>query len=151
MTIVMALAGVAVAVAGCGLAGLAWQVRVQQRAIERVGERLGQLLTGLSILTDTTESGLHDLALEIERTAAVMTKPPRAVAARRISGAARRGHSVQDIAAAEQVSEGEVRLQLALARKAPRSRKAAVTEPAAAAPRAVARTRRAQVAHADVR
>jgi hypothetical protein len=31
-----------------------------------------------------------------------------------VTGAARRGRSVQDIAAAEQVSEGEVRLRLQL-------------------------------------
>ncbi len=148
MTIVLGVTGIVMA---CGLAGLAWQVRAQQRTIDRVGERLGQLLTGISILTDTTESGLHDLALELERTAAAMTKPPRAVAARRISGAARRGHSVQDIAAAEQVSEGEVRLQLALARKTPRARKDAVVAPKVATPRATTRARRDQVAHADLR
>jgi hypothetical protein len=36
----------------------------------------------------------------------------RVTAQRRVRGAAKRGHSVRDIAAAEQMSEGEVRLML---------------------------------------
>ncbi len=59
------------------------------------------------------------MASEIHRLAAGATtddsRPrPRAATQRRIAGAARRGTTVQDIAAAEQMSEGEVRLRLQL-------------------------------------
>jgi len=149
VTIVIAAAGVLMM---GGLAGLAWQVRVQQRSVDRVAERLGQLLTGISILTDTTEGGLQDLARELERRAAEPGKPPRAVAARRISVAARRGRSVPDIAAAEQVSEGEIRLQLALAGKAPRARKPGASAPkATSAARSTGTRTRGEQPHADLR
>ena len=93
----------------------------QQRATERLEDRLGQLLVGISLLTDTTEGGLHDVALEIGRVSATAALKPkaRAAATRRINGAARRGRSVRDIAAAEQLSEGEVRLRLKLADVSP--------------------------------
>jgi hypothetical protein len=44
------------------------------------------------------------------------------VTQRRVAGAARRGHTVQDIAASEQISEGEVRLRLQLDRAATKER-----------------------------
>jgi hypothetical protein len=97
--------------------GLVW-VHVQtQAAIERLDDRLAHLLAGVSLLTDTTEGALRDVAAEITRQGAERETPrPRARAAtqRRVTGAARRGRSVQDIAATEQVSEGEVRLRLQL-------------------------------------
>ena len=108
-----AAAGVLVVLLGL----MAW-VRVQQRAaIERLEDRISHLAAGLSLLTDTTETGLRDVAVELSRLAAAASAgapKPRAVTQRRMAGAARRGRSVQDIAAAEQVSEGEVRLRLEL-------------------------------------
>ena len=79
--------------------------------------RVTQLTAGIALLTDTTEVGLRDVATEIGRLAApTVTAParprPRAVTQRRIAGAAKRGRSVQEIAALEDVSEGEVRLRL---------------------------------------
>jgi hypothetical protein len=78
---------------------------------------MAHLLAGVSLLTDTTEGALRDVAAEITRLAAVKdAKRPgaRAATQRRVAGAARRGRTVQDIAASEQVSEGEVRLRLQL-------------------------------------
>ncbi len=103
------------------LGGLVW-VHVQtQAAIERVDDRMAHLLAGVSLLTDTTEGALRDVAAELTRLGAVKdaSKPRvRAATQRRVAGAARRGRSVQDIAASEQVSEGEVRLRLQLERAA---------------------------------
>ena len=90
----------------------------QHRRLARLGDRLAHLTAGISLLTDTVEGGLRDVAQEIERNNAVQAAPkPKARAAtqRRVSTAARRGRSVQDIAAKEKMSEGEVRLRLQLA------------------------------------
>jgi urease gamma subunit len=77
------------------------------------------LTAGISLLTDTAEGGLRDVAQEVQRLAAtgVKTSKPKARAAtqRRVSNAARRGRSVRDIAATEQMAESEVRLRLQLA------------------------------------
>jgi len=111
------LAGGGVLVAAL-MASFRMQV-VQQRRLARLDERLAHLTAGISLLTDTAESGLRDIALEIQRMAAGQApaaKPKaRAVTQRRVSGAARRGASVRDIAAAEKMSESEVRLRLQLA------------------------------------
>jgi hypothetical protein len=89
---------------------------LQQRRLARLDERLAHLTAGISLLTDTAEGGLRDVAQEIERLAAAngkTSKPKtRAAAQRRVSNAAKRGRSVQDIAAKEQMAESEVRLRL---------------------------------------
>jgi len=90
---------------------------LQHRRIAKLGDRLAQLTAGISLLTDTVEGGMRDVAQEIERLAAAKAAPkPKARAAtqRRLSTAARRGRSVQDIAAKEKMSESEVRLRLQL-------------------------------------
>ena len=93
----------------------------QQRATERLEERLGHLLAGISLLTDTTEGGLRDVALEMSRVSSPAAKPrTRAATARRLSGAVKRGRTVREIAANEQLSEGEVRLRLQLNEGLPR-------------------------------
>jgi hypothetical protein len=63
------------------------------------------------------EGGLQDVAREVGRLgAASAVAAPRARAAtqRRVRTAAKRGRPVTDIAASEQMSEGEVRLMLQL-------------------------------------
>ncbi|HEV8316632.1 MAG TPA: hypothetical protein VGQ10_04450 [Vicinamibacterales bacterium] len=104
-------------VLGVALLTVLWLQLQQQRAIDRLDDRLAHLTAGISLLTDTTESGLRDVAQEIGRLAASSLDKPRVRAARqrRIATAARRGRSVEDIAVTEQVSEGEVRLRLQLA------------------------------------
>jgi hypothetical protein len=95
---------------------------LQQRRLVRLDERLAHLTAGISLLTDTAEGGLRDVAHEVERLASIggkATRPKAKTAAqRRVSAAARRGRSVQDIAAKEQMSEGEVRLRLQLSKAA---------------------------------
>jgi hypothetical protein len=104
---------------------------LQQRRLARLDERLAHLTAGISLLTDTAEGGLRDVAQEIERLAALGAKSskPKARAAtqRRVSNAARRGRSVQDIAAKEKMAEGEVRLRLQIANAAAAREKAHAT------------------------
>ena len=90
--------------------------RRQRRMLERLDERLTHLHAGLTLLTNTTEDGFRGMALHVARLAgATETKAPAVASARqRISAAAGHGRSVQDIAATEQVSEGEVLLHLLL-------------------------------------
>ena len=81
-------------------------------------QRVTRLQEGLNLLTDTTEVGLRQVAAEIERlssAAGTAAAPPTRPTAVRLRTATRRGRSVKEIAAAEQVSEGEVRLRLSLA------------------------------------
>ena len=99
------------------LGAMVWMHVQHQAAIERIDDRMAHLVAGVSLLTDTTEGALRDVAAEIHRLAATPERSsprPRAATQRRIAGAARRGTTVQDIAAAEQISEGEVRLRLQL-------------------------------------
>ena len=90
--------------------------RRQRAAITRLEDRVTHLTAGVSLLTNTTEDGLRGVALEIARLANVADARPKAVThtRERIATAAVSGKSVQDIASAEQVSEGEVRLHLLL-------------------------------------
>ena len=93
-----------------------WALHLRQQArIEKLEGRVANLLAGLSLLTDTTETGLRDVTAEVARLSGSSPKPrARATSSRRINGAARRGQTVQQIAAAEQISEGEVKLRLSM-------------------------------------
>ena len=109
-------AGALVAAAAAAL--MVWRsTRQTTETLAALENRITQLTAGVALLTDTAEVGLRDVATEIGRLAApTVTAParprPRAVTQRRIAGAAKRGRSVQEIAALEDVSEGEVRLRL---------------------------------------
>jgi hypothetical protein len=93
---------------------------LQRRKVRNLDGRVAHLSAAMALLTDTLEGGLHDVAREVSRlsaqpsaAAAVAAAPRhRTTAQRRVRGAAKRGQSVRDIAAAEQMSEGEVRLML---------------------------------------
>ena len=94
---------------------------LQRRRVRSLDGRVAHLSAAMALLTDTLEGGLHDVAREVSRlatssqpsvAAAVAVPRNRTTTQRRIRGAAKRGHSVRDIAAAEQMSEGEVRLML---------------------------------------
>jgi hypothetical protein len=90
--------------------------------LERIDERLNHLCSAMSLLTDSTESGLRDALSEIERLSRTATAPParqRAAVQRRVKGAARRGRTAREIAVAEGVSEGEVRLRLGMLASTP--------------------------------
>ena len=88
-------------------------------AIEARVEKFGDALT---LLTDTTESAFRAVATEMTRQPAVAAKAAPAVSAartRRITRAVTRGATIQQIAAAEEVAEGEVRLRLQMANNEP--------------------------------
>lgn len=92
----------------------------QHRRMAGLGDRMAQLTTVVSLLTDTVETGLRDVAREIERRGRATARPAprpkkRAATERRVATAVRRGRSVAEIAATEQMSEGEVRLRAQLA------------------------------------
>jgi hypothetical protein len=133
----------------------AWRTQVVLTRVRRFEARLGQVCDVLSLLTETTEAGLKSVAGEIERLA--LTDTPARDArrtARRITAAARRGRTVQEIAAEETLSEGEVRLRIHLAEAPPagpaaekrlpdRGGKGQAAETTAAEPRASLSRRRA--------
>ena len=94
-------------------------VWLQRRKVRNLDGRVAHLSAAMALLTDTLEGGLHDVAREVSRLAtqpsaaqAVAAPRHRTTTQRRVRGAAKRGQSVRDIAAAEQMSEGEVRLML---------------------------------------
>jgi hypothetical protein len=86
----------------------------QARRVRRLDARVAQLTAALALLTDTVEAGFQDV---MRQTAPAADKrapaAPRASSTRRrIRSAAKRGRPVEQIAATEQLSEGEVRLML---------------------------------------
>ena len=111
MTLYFVLTGVAVVIVGA----VVW-LHIQQRSVlERLEDRIAHLSAGISLLTDTTETGLRDVAMEIGRLTAMKKAPApksRPRTQRRVARAVKQGRSVRDVAAAEGVSEGEVRLHL---------------------------------------
>ena len=100
--------------------------RRQRAAIARLDERLTHLAAGVSLLTNTTEDGLRSIAMEVARLAGASEQKPSAqlTTRQRIAAAAGHGRSVQDIAASEQVSEGEVLLHLLLDKLKPETSQA---------------------------
>jgi hypothetical protein len=96
-------------------------------AAARLEDKVGHLADALSILTETSEAGFKAIADEMTRrgAAAPAAPAPRSkTPIARIRAAARKGASIAEIAAAEHMSEGEVRLRLHLAdhASAPRRR-----------------------------
>jgi len=114
-------------VAGIGVAAVVQTVLVW-RAMRAVGRlaaietRVEKFGDALTLLTDTTESAFRAVASEMTRKPALSTRTAPAVSAartRRITRAATRGSTTQQIAAAEQVAEGEVLLRLQMANDRP--------------------------------
>jgi hypothetical protein len=97
-----------------GLAQVYFLVRLQRSAMDlmRIEERAGRLDTAVHVLTDTCETGFRSIAREIGRTPIEMSPSPKKSANRRLRTAAHTGQSIAAIAAAERMSEGEVRLRL---------------------------------------
>lgn len=84
--------------------------------LSRLEGRLSRFGEALALLTDTTQSGFASIAGELERTdRRAVPATTRAATSKRIATAVRRGRTVQQIAADEQVSESEIRLHLGLA------------------------------------
>jgi hypothetical protein len=88
------------------------------RKVSRVSERVAHLKSALVLLTDTTEAGLASVAAELERIGTLersSTTANRGATSRRIASALLNGHSLEQIAASEALSESEVRLHMRLA------------------------------------
>jgi hypothetical protein len=94
-----------------------WRVLDRLGVLDRFEDRLSSVSHTLMLLTDTTETCFQVVAsqLEKEQTERAASSPGRVGRQRRIVAAARRGRSVGEIAAQEEVAEGEARLRLHLA------------------------------------
>jgi hypothetical protein len=91
----------------------------QRAALERLDERIGRLTAAVTLLTNTAEDGLRGVASELGRVGPAAAKasapaPAPTTQRQRVAAAAGHGRTVQDIAACEQLSEGEVLLHLLL-------------------------------------
>ena len=93
-----------------------WQTRAMRQTIGALEGKLARQADALALLTETSEGGFTAIAQELARREVEVAKPQREPNTRRMTTAARRGKSVKEIAAAEQVSQGEVHLRLALAK-----------------------------------
>jgi hypothetical protein len=82
--------------------------------------RLTQVGDAVALLTDTTESAFRAVATEISQRPAAPGRRT-AVQTARVARAAKKGRSIADIAAAEKMAEGEVRLRLHMANDTPAS------------------------------
>jgi hypothetical protein len=124
-TLPIILVGAALTLLSAAQAWLLWRLSRMVAASARLEEKVGHLGDALSILTETSEAGFKAMADELTRRAVAAPAPaPRAkTPIARLKAAARRGTSIADIAAAEHMSEGEVRLRLHLAEHAAASRK----------------------------
>jgi hypothetical protein len=106
-----------------------WRLSTRIRAAERLDRRLSHFAEALALLTDTTETGLKNVATELEQTSrrrgsrqAATGGAPRSTArsttpkaaARRIVTATRCGLAIAQIAADEGVSESEVLLHIGM-------------------------------------
>ena len=107
---------------------LLWRLTRSLGGVQKLDEKLGHFGDAMSLLTETTESGFKAVAAELDRAtvrpndgpakAAIKKALPGTSTAARISAAARRGRTVPEIAAAEELSEGEVRLRLHMSKQA---------------------------------
>jgi hypothetical protein len=95
---------------------MVWRLWRTVHALPSPEMSLDRQSQALALLTDTTESGFNAVAVEMRRIAA-NTVPgfhSRASMNARVVAAAMRGDLIGAIAAEQQLSEGEVRLHLAL-------------------------------------
>jgi len=124
------------AVAAGGVLGAAWVIVLWKavgllRSLAGLEDRVARLTDALALLADTTETGFRSLTEQMVPVAAASAPGPRRAeqAIRTTTGrvvrASKQGQTAVEIAAAEQVSEGEVRLRLNLAQAAARSAAAA--------------------------
>jgi hypothetical protein len=117
---------------------LLWRLSRMVGSSVRLEEKVGHLADALSMLTETSEAGFRAVAEELTRRAAEAPAP--AARARtpiaRLKAAAKKGTSIAEIAAAEHMSEGEVRLRLHLSDRARPVSRAATKEGAGDALRA---------------
>lgn len=86
--------------------------------LERGRTRVDRMGEAVTLLSETAEAGFAAVAQEIEklqRAPVARSTASRATISRRVVKASTRGESIEQIARREAISEGEVRLHLALA------------------------------------
>ena len=94
---------------------LARRVTGNEAGNERVNERLTHFAEALTLLTDTTEQGLSNIAAGLTAFGQkTTTRSTTRATTKRIVSAARNGRAVSAIAAEELMSESEIRLHLEL-------------------------------------
>jgi hypothetical protein len=95
---------------------LLWRLVRALGGLKRFEDQLARCTQGLSLLVDTSEAGFAMLGTELGKLSG--GAPRRAssrATTRRVATAAARGREIEDIAARQGLSEGEVRLRLSLA------------------------------------
>ena len=116
-TLPVIVLGAALTVLSAVQAWLLWRLSRMVASTARLEDKVGHLADALSMLTETSEAGFKAIADELTRRQAAAPMP--ASRARtpiaRLKAAVKKGTSIAEIAAAEQMSEGEVRLRLHLA------------------------------------
>ena len=90
-------------------------VRVSLKALPSLDERVSRLTRSVTLLVDTTEGCFEAVSTQIARNDDTVT-PRRQQRQRRVVGAAKRGRTIAQIAAEEDVAEGEVALRVRMAR-----------------------------------
>ncbi|HEY8548657.1 MAG TPA: hypothetical protein VIL35_01765 [Vicinamibacterales bacterium] len=110
--------GVVLAVLMLAQIVLLWRLARMVASTAQLETRIGHFADALSLLTETSEAGFRAVADELNRRQADPVAPRARVSNARLKAAAKRGRSIPEIAAAESMSEGEVRLRLHLAEKA---------------------------------
>ena len=99
-------------------AALLWRCARSLRRLTPIEARVTQVGDALALLTDTTVSAFSAVAAEIGKPRSALARVASAGRTSRVKRAAGKGKSLVEIAAAEEVAEGEVRLRLHLANEA---------------------------------
>jgi hypothetical protein len=104
-----------------------WRLLGAVGVVQRMDEKLAHFGDALTLLTETAEGGFRAIASELDRTGQPIGAPKKPLVrptSARMTAAVKRGRSVEEIASTEQVSEGEVRLRLHLAKQAAQAKAA---------------------------
>jgi hypothetical protein len=147
VSVSMVAVGTVLAALVLAQAWLLWRLTRVLASAARVEARVGHFADALSLLTETTEAGFKAVAEELDRRReqAPALLQNRAATAR-VNAAARRGCSIPEIAAAEELAEGDVRLRLHMATQAAAGRS---NKPVKAVPQAKPTTPRARRARTE--
>jgi len=146
--------GTLAVVVGSAWVFVLWRAVGLLRSLSGLEDRVARLTEALALLTDTTETGFRSLTEQIVLPVTVSPAPGARRAEQairtttsRVVRASKQGQTAIEIAAAEQVSEGEVRLRLNLAQAAT----AAARSAAAAAVLPARKTQRRKGDHGTLR
>lgn len=108
---------IAILIVTCAIQSwLLWRLARALGSLKRFEDQLTRCTQGLSLLVDTSEAGFAMLGNELGKLGdGASRRTSSKVTTRRVATAAAQGREVEDIAASQGLSEGEVRLRLSLA------------------------------------